>query len=79
MPAADSFCNCVRFGNLENFQRVHKCQSPARGGWLVVVQGVCLQYFSFREETEGKELDSGISLSLPSFFLSFLVMGVKWG
>ena len=32
------------------------------------------------EETKGKKLDSGISLSLPlSFFLSYLVMGVKLG
>lgn len=51
LPAADSFCDCVKFGILENFQRVSnslRVRAPRRrlvgggvllGCWLLVAVG----------------------------------------
>jgi hypothetical protein len=63
LPASDSFRDCVTFGILGTFQRVHTGWGSERWGWLWFVRS-CAQ----RRNKTAKKLDSRISLPtvLPS-------------
>lgn len=72
--AADSFCKCVMFGILGFSQTINTRASLGGYGWWLVVQGWGLVGYSLLAVVL-KE----IFLYPLSFFLSYLVIGVKWG
>ena len=79
LPAADSFCDCVTLEIWEH-SRARALMSMGGGWWSFKEVGCSLLVAVLKEETKGKESDSGIFLIPPSplsLFLSYLVLGSK--
>jgi hypothetical protein len=60
LSAVDHICNCVMFGILGTFQRVHECWSQLVGDgggcWFFRDIGCGLLVAVVKEETKGKKL-----------------------